>query len=517
MVDDIREQLGVRFSVRNARGQNRERQSLLSRYSTDLGQCLSRKRSEQALRAATTEQILANRAKSEFLATMSHELRTPLNAIIGFSELIAMLSTDPTAAKTLEYAGHVNQAGKHLHEIISDILDISKLESGSLELDLEYVPLWDLIEASTALVGPRIKQKRQELVLALPASLPSVFADARRIKQVLINLLANAHKFTPIGKQIFVGAKTQLDQTVAISVRDEGIGMTTDEIVIALKPFGQVRSGRDHTHEGTGLGLPISKAMIEQHGGTFCVTSRKGTGTTVTFTLRVLAIPTTVLPEENLVMSVLASTAPLEVPKPDLSGPVAQIVSVSGAQAVALLDRRSAGQSHAVRIEIGDTVMVPTPHTIVVGLVSGVTVTMPDTDADQNTLRLIEINLAGEIIEDTIHGRPEFRRGVSCLPTLGDSVHLADRQILSLAYGQPDAATVEVGTLFQNSAVPARLLVDELFGKHFLIVGTTGSGKTSALTCILQSLLPEYKQARVVVLDIHNEYAAAFGEQAEVH
>jgi signal transduction histidine kinase len=96
-----------------------------------------------------------------------------------------------------------------------------------------------------------------------------------------------------------VGAKTQLDQTVAISVRDEGIGMTTDEIVIALKPFGQVRSGRDHTHEGTGLGLPISKAMIEQHGGTFCVTSRKGTGTTVTFTLRVLAIPTTVLPEEN--------------------------------------------------------------------------------------------------------------------------------------------------------------------------------------------------------------------------
>jgi two-component system cell cycle sensor histidine kinase PleC len=289
----------VRFSVRNARSHNRERQSLLSRYSTDLGQCLSRKRSEQALRAATTEQMLANRAKSEFLATMSHELRTPLNAIIGFSELIEMLSIDPTAAKTREYARHVTQAGKHLHEIISDILDISKLESGSLELDLEYVPLWDLIEASTTLVGSRIKQKRQELVLALPTSLPSVFADARRIKQVLINLLGNAHKFTPTGKRIFVSAKIQLDQTVAISVRDEGIGMTTDEVLLALKPFGQVRSGRDHTHEGTGLGLPISKAMIEQHGGSFCVTSRKGAGTTVTFTLRMLAVPTPILSEEN--------------------------------------------------------------------------------------------------------------------------------------------------------------------------------------------------------------------------
>jgi len=281
----------VRFYVRNARGQNRARQSLLSRYSADLGQCLSRKRSEQALRAAATEQMLANRAKSEFLATMSHELRTPLNAIIGFSELIEMLSTDPTAAKTREYAGHVNQAGKHLHEIISDILDISKLESGTLELDLEYRPLWDLIDASTTLVGPRIKLKSQELVLALPTSLPRVFADARRIKQVLINLLTNAHKFSPKGNRIFVSARAQPDRTVAISVRDEGIGMTDDDIEIALKPFGQLRSGRDHTHEGTGLGLPISKAIIEQHGGIFSVTSGKGTGTTVTFTLREQFIP----------------------------------------------------------------------------------------------------------------------------------------------------------------------------------------------------------------------------------
>jgi len=214
-------------------------------------------------------------------------------------------------------------------------------------------------------------------------------------------------------------------------------------------------------------------------------------------------------------MSQTATAVPRDVPTASFSKPVANIVSVSGAQAVALLDRRSVGQSHASRVEIGDAVMVSTPHTIVIGLVSGVTVTMPDTETDQNMLRLIELSLAGEIVEDPIHGRPEFRRGVSCLPTLGDNVHMADRHILTLAYGQPDAATIEVGSLFQNSAVPARLLVDELFGKHFLIVGTTGCGKTSALTCILQSLLPEYKYARVVVLDIHNEYAAAFGEQAE--
>ncbi len=140
---------------------------------------------------------------------------------------------------------------------------------------------------------------------------------------------------------------------------------------------------------------------------------------------------------------------------------------------------------------------------------------MPDPSSDQDAVSLIEINLAGEIKQDAGGSRPVFRRGVSSLPTIGDGVHLADRSILTLVYNQPDSPTLEVGTLFQNSSIPARLLIDELFGKHLLIVGSTGCGKTSALTCILQSLLPEYRYARIVVLDVHDEYAAAFGEQSE--
>ena len=199
--------------------------------------------------------------------------------------------------------------------------------------------------------------------------------------------------------------------------------------------------------------------------------------------------------------------------QPAMSPRVAHIVSVSGAQAVAILER-STGPT-PVRVEIGATMAIPTPQATVLGLVSAVSVPMPEAASGQDDISLIELNLAGEIVVDQNSSRLVFRRGVSSLPSIGDGVHLADSQALTLAYTQPDSATIDVGTLYQSPAVPARLLVDELFGKHFLIVGTTGCGKSSALTCILQSLFADYKQARVVILDIHNEYSAAFGEQAE--
>ena len=264
----------------------RERASLLSTYSADLGQCLSRERSERMLRAAAIEQALASRAKSEFLANMSHELRTPLNAIIGFSELIADPSAgDPVAEKIREYAGHINRAGRHLLNIISDILDISKIESGTFALELESYPLREVILASTALVEARIAEKKQSLLLNLPASLPTVIADGRRLKQVLINLLSNAHKFTPEGGRIVVTAAARADETVDMSVQDSGIGMTCEQIVVALKPFGQVVTSRTRSQEGTGLGLPIAKALIEQHGGSLSIVSRENLGTIVSLTL----------------------------------------------------------------------------------------------------------------------------------------------------------------------------------------------------------------------------------------
>lgn len=196
--------------------------------------------------------------------------------------------------------------------------------------------------------------------------------------------------------------------------------------------------------------------------------------------------------------------------RPSPAPRVGHIVSVSGGQAVAVMDKGS-----PQRVEIGATLSIPTPHTTVVGIVSAVSVPMPDAATGAEEIHLIELNLAGEIYPDPARGKV-FRRGVSSLPTIGDGIHLADREALNLVYTKPDSATIEVGALFQHPDVPARLLVDDLFGKHFLIVGTTGCGKSSALICILKAITPEYKQARVVVLDIHGEYAAAFGSQAEV-
>ena len=239
-----------------------------------------------ALRGAAIEQALASRAKSEFLANMSHELRTPLNAIIGFSDLIGDLSAgDPIAKKTCEYAGLVNRAGKHLLGIITDILDISKIESGTFELDLERHSLRDLIAASAALVEPRMAEKNQTLTLRLSAALPTIRVDGRRLKQVLINLLSNAHKFTPEGGRIIVTATAEANGMVSVCVQDTGIGMTQEQIAVALKPFGQVSSSRSRSHEGIGLGLPIAKALIEQHGGSLSVTSEENAGTAVKFTL----------------------------------------------------------------------------------------------------------------------------------------------------------------------------------------------------------------------------------------
>jgi two-component system cell cycle sensor histidine kinase PleC len=260
------------------------RQSLLSRYTFDLGQCMSRQRGERAWRAAAMEQAIASKAKSEFLANMSHELRTPLNAIIGFSDLIAFQGALPQD-KTIEYAGLINSAGKHLLNIISDILDVSKIESGTFQLDLGNYPLRELVISAVSLVEPRIVEKKQRLALVIPDYLPLVRADSRRLKQILINLLSNAHKFTLPGGHITLAVARIDSRFLAITVRDSGIGMTPEQLVLALKPFGQANSTHSRPQEGTGLGLPITKALIEQHGGRMWIDSAEGQGTTIVFTI----------------------------------------------------------------------------------------------------------------------------------------------------------------------------------------------------------------------------------------
>ena len=262
------------------------RKTLLADYSTNLGELMSRRQSETALRSAKVESDMASRTKSEFLANMSHELRTPLNAIIGFSEFIQHIAASGKPSdKTGEYAEHIAGAGRHLLNIISDILDISKIESGTFSLATEMHDLRDLIDACTVLIEPRVREKKQVLDIMADPVLPSVPVDVRRFKQVLINLLSNAHKFTAEGGRIVLVATRTPDNGATIAVADTGIGMSKEQIDHAMTPFGQVQSSYARGHEGTGLGLPIAAALTKLHGGEFQIYSEPGKGTTVFFTL----------------------------------------------------------------------------------------------------------------------------------------------------------------------------------------------------------------------------------------
>lgn len=271
----------------HARHQGHSRSgSLLLAYSATLGEFALRVQKERALRAAKIESDLANRAKSEFLANMSHELRTPLNAIIGFSGLIQHLATEGIDnGKGTEYASNIEGAGRHLLNIVSDILDISKIESGTSTLELEPHGIKDLVESSIVLVRGRIEGKKQILEVKTGRELPVLLVDTRRIKQIVINLLSNAHKFTPERGRIIVETKKTLDGGATITVADTGCGMSADDLAVALKPFGQVKQGHLQAHEGTGLGLPIATALAEQHGGSLRISSEPGAGTTVVLTL----------------------------------------------------------------------------------------------------------------------------------------------------------------------------------------------------------------------------------------
>ncbi|MBV9570802.1 MAG: sensor histidine kinase [Alphaproteobacteria bacterium] len=284
---------------------------LLAEYCETLGHMQLQARREMALRSAKVEAELASRSKSEFLANMSHELRTPLNAIIGFSDLIQHLGGQ-NPDKNIEYACHIADAGRHLLNIISDILDISKIESGTATLSIAPHDLRELIESSLMLVRERMDEKQQRLELRLGRDLPMLRVDGRRIKQILINLLSNAHKFTPPRGRIIVVARRMANDGATVAVADTGPGMTPDELVVALKPFGQVRADHLRSHGGTGLGLPIAVALARQHGGDLCLASDVGAGTTALLTLP--AVP----PDNAIVSSAL--TRPAEnLSRPPLS------------------------------------------------------------------------------------------------------------------------------------------------------------------------------------------------------
>lgn len=223
----------------------------------------------------------ANRAKSEFLANVSHELRTPLNAIIGFSEMLRDQMLGPIGtSKYVEYAGDIHNSGSHLLDIINDILDLSKLESGKVELRKTAFPVRDVVASCIGLIRERAYQDGLELEIDLRGPLTLV-ADKRYVKQMLLNLLSNAMKFTPKHGKIVVRAARTDAGGCRIEVSDTGIGMTADDIETALKPFGQVDSPYTRKHSGSGLGVPLVKTLVERHGGSMEIESAPGQGTTV--------------------------------------------------------------------------------------------------------------------------------------------------------------------------------------------------------------------------------------------
>jgi two-component system cell cycle sensor histidine kinase PleC len=237
---------------------------------------------EQELRMALRTATEASRAKTNFLALMSHELRTPLNAIIGFSEILRDEHFGPLGNRRYGgYSAHIHSAGKHLLSLINDILDVSKAEAGKLELHFEAVSLPQLIGECVNLTEGKAREGQLTLTKHCAESVTSLLGDELRLKQIIINLLSNAMKFTPAGGQVSVGVDTDASGGLCLFVKDTGIGMPQELIPVALEPFRQLGSPRARRFEGSGLGLSLVKSLAELHQAKLAIQSEVGKGTQV--------------------------------------------------------------------------------------------------------------------------------------------------------------------------------------------------------------------------------------------
>jgi len=242
----------------------------------------SRDTLERRVRERTEELEKANEAKSKFLAVMSHELRTPLNAILGFAEMIEGQALGPVGNPAyVQYGADIQTSGHHLLRLINDLLDLSKIEAGRLELTFEPLDVAEAVTEAVRTIGALAADKNIAVGVELAPALPPLDADQRALDQMLLNLLSNSVKFTPGGGQVTVRAE-DADGRLRLSVADTGIGIRPEDVDKVLTPFGQVTDPMTEGVKGTGLGLAIVKSLVELHGGSLNVDSTPGRGTTMT-------------------------------------------------------------------------------------------------------------------------------------------------------------------------------------------------------------------------------------------
>ncbi len=294
LLNDGREVIG-----REARGRFIPLFMTIGRLPADSGFCAvirditQWKRAEDELTEARRLAENASTQKTEFLARVSHEIRTPLNAIIGFSELMIGERFGPVGNERYkDYLRDINRSGNHVLDLVNDLLDISKIEAGQQELSYEAVALNDALTETVAIMQPQANRERVIIRSSFASGLPDVVADLRSIKQIALNLLSNAVKFTPPGGQVIVSTVYEPTGEVVVRVRDTGIGMSDADVEHALKPFKQLNTMQRTRGDGTGLGLPLTKAMVEANRAVFAINSRPGEGTMVQITIpapRVLA------------------------------------------------------------------------------------------------------------------------------------------------------------------------------------------------------------------------------------
>jgi len=247
--------------------------------------CTEQKNFEATLVEAREKARLANLSKSEFLANMSHELRTPLNAMLGFSEILVTESYGSLNEKQTEYLTDISNAGTHLLSLINDILDLSKIELGQLPLKEEEIDLRNVFRWVESICRERAASAEVELTMIVEENVPLFLADPKMIRQILTNLVFNSIKFTPSHGKVRAHAEFIQATGIHFSILDNGIGISEIDIPKALSMFGQVDGSLARSHEGTGLGLPLAKQMIELHGGELVIESECGDGTNITFNI----------------------------------------------------------------------------------------------------------------------------------------------------------------------------------------------------------------------------------------